>query len=237
MIRNIFYITGITAFLLLSLFLLSQFKKGSGIIDEITPTIFPSANPTEILAPTIPSDSGCCPLDKKLKGWWCARKTCVGIPYPDEGQKVEQCFPPDVKNPDLCPLKCLSSSTNIDTEKGALNVKDLKLGMLVWTVNKEGKKELQPIVKLSSVKVGKNHQIIHLVLDNGRELYVSPNHPTTDGRLVKDLKIGENYNDSIIQIIELVPYNDIKTYDLLPAGDTGFYFTNGILMGSTLKGP
>jgi len=30
-------------------------------------------------------------------------------------------------------------------------------------------------------------------------------------------------------------YAGEKTYDLLPAGDTGVYWANGILLGSTLK--
>lgn len=133
-----------------------------------------------------------------------------------------------------CPI-CLSSSTNIDTINGRVSIKDLKVGMQVWTVNNKGEKELQPIIKLSSVEVGNNHAMIHLILSDGRELFVSPNHPTADGRLVNQLKIGDKYDSSIVRTMVLVLYSGTKTYDLLPAGDTGYYFANGILMGSTLK--
>lgn len=34
--------------------------------------------------------------------------------------------------------------------------------------------------------------------------------------------------------VEIVTYNGEKTYDLLPASDTGFYWADGVLLGSTL---
>ena len=114
-------------------------------------------------------------------------------------------------------------------------MRDLGVGILIWTLNGSGEKELQPIIKLSSMEVGENHKMSHIKLVDGRELDVSPSHPTADGRLVRDLRVDETYDNATIQFIELVPYKDTKTHDLLPAGDTGFYFANGILMGSTLK--
>lgn len=143
------------------------------------------------------------------------------------------CIPQGSCTSSTCPI-CLSSSTTIDAKQGSVNIKDLRVGMSVWTINKKGKKELQPIVKLSSVEVGRSHRMVHVILDDGRDLFVSPNHPIADGRLVRDLKVGEIYDSTMVRTIELVPYDDTKTYDLLPAGDTGYYFANGILMGSTL---
>jgi hypothetical protein len=35
--------------------------------------------------------------------------------------------------------------------------------------------------------------------------------------------------------MERLPYRGGATYDLLSSGDTGFYWANGILMGSSLK--
>lgn len=133
-----------------------------------------------------------------------------------------------------CP-KCLSSSTSIETEKGYENVKNLKIGMLVWTLNKFGKKELRPIVKLFSIEVGSSHKMIYLTLSDGRKLVASPKHPTITGRPIEDLVIGERYDGQIIISKDLIPYSDIRTHDLLPAGDTGFYFANGIPLGSTLE--
>jgi len=130
---------------------------------------------------------------------------------------------------------CLSSETKIETESGPVDVTKLKMGMLVWTVNKSGQRELQPIIKLSSVAVGSGHKMVHLVLSDGRYVDVSPNHPSADGRLAGDLRVGEKYDGAEIMSVELIDYKDTRTYDLLPAGDTGFYFANGIIMRSTLK--
>lgn len=132
----------------------------------------------------------------------------------------------------LC--KCLSADSLIAARWGQINVKNLKPRMLVWTINKQGKKVLEPIVKLSSVAV-KNHQVVHLVLEDGRIADVSASHPTADGRLVGDLKVGNNYDSSVVKFAQLIDYRYDKTYDLLPAGDTGYYWANGVLMGSTLK--
>jgi hypothetical protein len=74
----------------------------------------------------------------------------------------------------------------------------------------------------------------HLILADGRELLVSPGHRTADGRQAGDLKIGDQLDGSNITTWELVPYADGRTYDLLPAGATGFYWANGILMASTI---
>lgn len=133
-----------------------------------------------------------------------------------------------------CP-KCLSSSTNILTDRGLVQVKELQPWMKVLSVNKKGQKELQPLMKISSVNVGQNHHMYHLKLSDGRNLFASPGHPTADGRVIGDLIAGDVYDGSIVRSNNLIPYTDTKTYDLLPAGDTGYYFANGILMGSTLK--
>lgn len=92
--------------------------------------------------------------------------------------------------------------------------------MPVWSVNVKGTKIVSKVIKVGSSLVPKGHIVIHLVLSDKRELWVSPNHPTADGRVVGNLTVGEKYDGSI---------------DLLPAGDTGYYFANGILMGSTLN--
>jgi len=79
------------------------------------------------------------------------------------------------------------------------------------------------------------HVMVHLILKDGRELYASPGHPTTDGRTLGQLKVGDSLDGSVVMVAQLVPYNQSYTYDLLPAGDTGFYWADGILIASTLK--
>lgn len=132
-----------------------------------------------------------------------------------------------------CPI-CLSSSSQIDTPRGIIKVTELKAGDMVWTRNAQGKKIAAPILKTSKVPVN-NHKVVHLVLNDGRSLDVSSPHPTANGKVVGNLKAGDHYDGSIVKSILLIPYTGSATYDLLPAGDTGYYWANGILMGSTLK--
>jgi len=48
------------------------------------------------------------------------------------------------------------------------------------------------------------------------------------------LAVGDELDRSRITLWELVPYSGSRTYDLLPAGPTGMYWANGILLASTL---
>ena len=133
-----------------------------------------------------------------------------------------------------CPI-CLSGDSVIDTPSGPINVKALKVGMSILTQDSFGHKQTGIILKTGKTLVPPDHMMVHVILNNTRELYASPNHPTTDGRLFGELKHGDVLDGSKIKNIELVPYNQPYTYDVLPSGDTGFYWANGILVGSTLK--
>ncbi len=132
-----------------------------------------------------------------------------------------------------CPI-CLAGNTLIDTPSGLVPVKNLEVGMPIWTIDKSGQRITAVVLKTSEVPVPPTHQMVHLILSDGRELFASPGHPTIDGRIVGNLKISGRYDDALIQNTERVPYNDGATYDVLPSGETGFYSANGILLGSTL---
>jgi hypothetical protein len=136
--------------------------------------------------------------------------------------------------PRTCPI-CLAGDTLIDTPSGFILVKDLQVGMSVWTMNKAGQRVAGVVTKTSKVPVPLTHQMVYLVLDDGRELYVSPGHTTIDGRTIGDLVPGKAYDGATIASITYVPYSEGATYDLLPSGDTGFYWANGILIDSTLR--
>lgn len=133
-----------------------------------------------------------------------------------------------------CPI-CLARGTRIDTPGGPVAVEDLRAGMLVWTLDGKNARVAAPVQKVSAVPVPAGHRVVHLVMQDGRELWVSAGHPTADGRSVGQLQQGNIYNHSTILKTETVSYAGDETYDLLPAGDTGFYWANGILLGSTLK--
>jgi hypothetical protein len=133
-----------------------------------------------------------------------------------------------------CPI-CLAEGTLIDTPSGPLPVQDLRLGMLVWTQERTGERVAKPVLQIGKTVVPSTHQVVHLVLDDGRELWVSPAHPSADGRPVGQLRAGDRLDGGIIFSAISVRYESYATYDLLPAGQTGFYWANGILLASTLK--
>jgi hypothetical protein len=63
----------------------------------------------------------------------------------------------------------------------------------------------------------------------------SGQHPTAAGRAIADYKIGDMLDGARVISTSYITYTSGKTYDLLPAGTTGLYWANGILLGSTLK--
>ncbi|MDQ3007627.1 MAG: Hint domain-containing protein [Chloroflexota bacterium] len=132
-----------------------------------------------------------------------------------------------------CPI-CLAAGTLINTPQGLKAVESLHVGDSVWTVNEAGERVSGTILKIGSVRVPATHQIVHVVLHDARELWASPRHPTADGRRLGDLKTGDLLDGARITQLELIPYDQSATYDLLPSGSTGFYWANGILMGSTI---
>lgn len=133
-----------------------------------------------------------------------------------------------------CPI-CLSENTVIDTPGGPINVKELKVGLEVFTQDGSGHKQTAIILKTGRTLAPPDHKMVHVVLADKRELYVSPSHPTSDGKLFGDLFAGDILDGSKIKSIEQVSYNGTFTYDILPSGNTGFYWANGILVKSTLK--
>lgn len=141
-------------------------------------------------------------------------------------QKQEASFP-------TCPI-CLAAGTLIDTPRGAVAVENLRAGDSVWTLNEAGGRVSATILRTSRVPVPKSHQVIHLTLSDGRELWASPSHPTIDGRVLGDLGVNDILDGARVILLERLTYEASATYDLQPSGDTGFYWANGILMGSTL---
>ncbi len=132
-----------------------------------------------------------------------------------------------------CPI-CLSASTLIDTPDGQALVKDLRVGMQVWTADHSGARVEGVILKIVKRSVPSGISLVHLVLDDGRELLASAGHPTADGRSIGDLGLGNFLDGGRVIITEQAVYHDGATYDLLPSGPTGSYWANGILLNSTL---
>jgi hypothetical protein len=132
-----------------------------------------------------------------------------------------------------CPI-CLAAATLISTPSGSVRVTEVKVGMIVWTADAGGARVAEPVLEVGSTQVPKSHLMVHLVLADGRDLLASPGHRTADGRPLGSLAVGDSIDGSTIARWELVPYDGDRTYDLLPAGPTGTYWANGILLSSTL---
>jgi len=92
-----------------------------------------------------------------------------------------------------------------------------------------------PVLAIGAATAPLGHELVHLVLDDGRELSASPGHPTADGRRLADLRVGDRLDEATVVRTERVPLFGGRTYDLLPGGATGAYWADGVLVGSTLK--
>jgi hypothetical protein len=138
--------------------------------------------------------------------------------------------------PQQCPI-CLALGTRIATPGGERAVQDLRAGDVVWTVAADGARASAPLIAVGSTPVPPTHQVVHLTLDDGRAVFVSPGHPTIDGRHVGELAMGDTFEGSRVASAERVAYGGGATYDILPAGATGAYWANGVRLGSTLHAP
>jgi hypothetical protein len=134
-----------------------------------------------------------------------------------------------------CPI-CLAAATLISTPNGDVRVTDIRPGMVVWTATVDGTRVAAPVLEVGSMQAPTGHRMVHVVLADGRELLASPGHRTADGRALGSLAAGDELDGSTITRWELIPYSGDRTYDLLPAGPTGTYWANGILLSSTLTG-
>jgi len=133
-----------------------------------------------------------------------------------------------------CPI-CLAENTRIDTPRGEVSVSLLRPGMAVWTLDASGHRQAAVIARVGSTRTPAWHEVVHLVLHDGRELWVSPGHPTVDGRTIGDLIGGDPLDGSWVVTADFVRYAGMATYDLLPSGPTGAYWANGIVLSSTLR--
>src|SRR5207248_8391082 len=114
-----------------------------------------------------------------------------------------------------CP-RCLAGDARIDTPDGFIRVKDLRKGMLVWTADPSGVRRQAVLVATIERRVPLEHEMTHLVLSDGRELFVAAGHPTVDGRPVGSLAHGDRLDNASVVRAERVRYHEAATYDILP---------------------
>jgi hypothetical protein len=197
------------------------------------PSVVPSPAPVPTPSPADCSGpGGSCP-----DGYACIQKCgppVVRVNEPAPGYYCE--LKSIASKPRMCPV-CLASNTLISTPAGDINVKDLKVGMVVWSLDAHGEKTASRVISVSHADAPPTHKVVDLVLSDGREVWVSPNHPAVNGRPVGSFVAGDAFDGAFVRSADLVPYWDKATYDLLPASATGAYWANGILLQSTLFPP
>ena len=132
-----------------------------------------------------------------------------------------------------CPI-CLALGTRIATPTGEVAVEDLRVGDEVWTIA-DGVRVAAPLIAIGRTPVPATHEVVRVLLDDGRTVLVSPGHPTADGRRVGDLGAGDALDNATVVSAARVRYADGFTFDVLPAGASGAYWANGVLLGSTLN--
>ncbi len=135
--------------------------------------------------------------------------------------------------PPNCPI-CLVDKTRIDTPSGPIRVIDLRVGDLVWTLDGGGARVAAPLVATGSMDAPAGHEVLQVTLADGRSVAASPGHPTSDGRTLGALVVGDQLDGSAVASIARLPYRG-RTYDVLPAGPTGAYWADGVLLASTLE--
>ncbi len=133
-----------------------------------------------------------------------------------------------------CPI-CLTRGTLISTPSGQVPVETLQPGRMVWSIDSSGSRIAVSILKTSQTAVSLKYLVVKVTLEDGRNITASAGHPSTQGRPLGDYRIGEMLDGGLISEINFLDYAGQATFDLLPAGPTGWYYANDILLGSTLN--
>jgi hypothetical protein len=133
-----------------------------------------------------------------------------------------------------CPI-CLDADSAISTPTGPVAVSKIEVGMRVWSVSQNGDPIVALVLKTTSRLAAPGSELVHLALADGRQLTASAPHQIADGRSLGSLRVGDEIQGVAIIATEVVGAGFGHTYDLLPSGDTGEYWANGVLMRSTLS--
>lgn len=134
----------------------------------------------------------------------------------------------------ICPI-CLARGTRIATPDGEVVIEDLRVGMRVWSLDGDWRRIAATVELVGRTPVPATHEVVRLVLDDGRIVRASPGHPLADGRLLAAIRPGDGVDGSTVATVSREPYAGGATLDLLPSGPTGVYWADGIALGSTLR--
>ena len=132
-----------------------------------------------------------------------------------------------------CPI-CLEAGTRIATPHGDVAIALIEPGDLVWTTGPTGDRIAARVERVVRRPTPGPHLMLELVLADGRRLVAAGAHPGADGTYLRQLRAGQLYDGATIVSAAWIVSTAPATFDILPAGTTGAYWANDILVGSTL---
>jgi len=135
-----------------------------------------------------------------------------------------------------CP-RCLQGTTRIATPSGERAVAELAVGDAIWTLDRTGQRVAGRVVHVGSTPISGPHLLVRLTLADGRVVAASAEHPDATGRALAELTRGAALSGSTVVAIERVPLAGSRTYDVLPSGDSGAYWAEGVVLRSTFAAP
>ena len=132
-----------------------------------------------------------------------------------------------------CPV-CLVRGTTIDTPAGPVPIEQLRRGMPVWTVDASGNRVAAIVLATGSTPMPPTFEVARVELGDGRTVTASPGHPTAEGRALGKYAAGDRLDGAVVVATARISNNGRATFDILPSGPTGEYWTTGVLLRSTL---
>ena len=76
---------------------------------------------------------------------------------------------------------CLAATDRIDTPTGQVPVSQIRVGMIVWTLDATGRRVSASVLLVSHRTAPLDYKVLRLTLADGRTVEASPGHPTADG--------------------------------------------------------
>jgi hypothetical protein len=134
-----------------------------------------------------------------------------------------------------CLVKCLPADARIATPAGDVPVSALAPGDVVFTLAADGSRVPAPVLRAVALPAEPGHPIVTVTLSDGRVVRGSPGHPTADGGTLGAVRPGDRLDGAVVSRVERLAAAAGYTHDILPAGPTGAYWADGVLLGSTLR--
>jgi len=121
------------------------------------------------------------------------------------------------------------------TPAGEVELHRIRKGDAVVSLSSDGRRVPVTVLRIAIQPVVAAHEMIELRLEGGRKIRGSALHPLADGRVLGELKPGAQVDGSTVIGVGRVPFTGDATWDLLPSGETGVYFVNGVPLRTTLE--